>query len=291
MKIKEKIKHVLSFMLHGEPPKLTANIVTLAPSELLKNRCALITGGTSGIGYSIAEAYLKAGVEGVVITGRSQEKIDVTCKKLSKYGLCLGFVMDNTNVSSFSTTFEKMLQTLKQKGIGGIDILVNNAGILGGEIPKAKEADYDKIMDTNLKGVFFLSQLFCNYYVKNKIKGNVLNIASSSSLRPAISAYTLSKWGIRGLTMGFARSYAKYGITINGLAPGPTATPMLVSGDNDNLYNGKIPLGRYALPVEIANLAVFLVSAMGNSILGDIVYMTGGAGLISIDDYNYNLEF
>lgn len=291
MKIKEKIKHVLSFMLHGEPPRLTANIVTLAPSELLKNRCALITGGTSGIGYSIAEAYLKAGINGVIITGRSQEKIDIACNKLSKYGLCLGFVMDNTNVSSFLGIFEKMLQTLRQKGIDGIDILVNNAGVLGGEIPKAKEEDYDKILDTNLKGVFFLSQLFCNYLVKNKIQGNVLNIASSSSLRPAISAYTLSKWGVRGLTMGFARSYAKYGITINGLAPGPTATPMLISEDNDNLYNGKIPLGRYALPVEIANMAVFLVSAMGHSILGDIVYMTGGAGLISIDDYNYNLEF
>lgn len=291
MRIKEKIKHVLSFMLHGEPPKLTANIVALAPSELLKSRCALITGGTSGIGYSIAEAYLKAGVDGVVITGRSQKKIDATCKKLSKYGLCLGFVMDNTSVSSFSVTFEKILQTLRQNGIGCIDILVNNAGVLGGEIPNAKEKDYDKIMDTNLKGVFFLSQLFCNYLVKNKIKGNVLNIASSSSLRPAISAYTLSKWGVRGLTMGFARSYAKYGITINGVAPGPTATPMLVSEDNNNIYNDKILLGRYAMPVEIANMAVFLVSGMGHSIIGDIVYMTGGAGLVSLDDYNYNLEF
>lgn len=164
-------------------------------------------------------------------------------------------------------------------------------GLGGGEIPKARETDYDKIMDTNLKGVFFLSQLFCNYLVKTKNKGNVLNIASSSSLRPAISAYTLSKWGVRGLTMGFARSYAKFGITINGLAPGPTATPMLVSEDNSNLYNDKMLLGRYALPVEIANMAVFLVSGMGNSIIGDIVYMTGGAGLISLDDYNYDLEF
>lgn len=136
MKIKEKIKHVLSFMLHGVPPRLTANIVTLAPSELLKNRCALITGGTSGIGYSIAEAYLKAGIKGVVITGRSQEKIDATCKKLSKYGLCLGGVMDNTCVSSFSVTFEKILLALKQYGIDGIDILVNNAGVLGGRFLK-----------------------------------------------------------------------------------------------------------------------------------------------------------
>lgn len=291
MSIKKKIKHAISFLLHGEPKQVTAKIVTLAPSELLKDRCALITGGTSGIGFSIAEAFLKAGVKGVVITGRSQEKIDSACKTLSKYGVCLGVVMDNTKVSMFSDTFESVLLSLKQKGIEKIDILVNNAGVLGGTMPNAKEEEYDRILDTNLKGVFFLSQLFCNYMVVNNIKGNVLNIASSSSLRPAISAYTLSKWGIRGLTLGVARSYAEYGITVNGLAPGPTATPMLVSEDNKNLFNNKIPFGRYALPEEIANMAVFLVSDMGHSIIGDIVYMTGGAGLVCYDDYNYNLKF
>ena len=291
MSIKKKIKHAISFLLHGEPKQVTAKIVTLAPSELLKDRCALITGVTSGIGFSIAEAFLKAGVKGVVITGRSQEKIDSACKKLSKYGVCLGVVMDNTKVSMFSDTFESVLLSLKQKGIEKIDILVNNAGVLGGTMPNAKEEEYDRILDTNLKGVFFLSQLFCNYMVVNNIKGNVLNIASSSSLRPAISAYTLSKWGIRGLTLGVARSYAEYGITVNGLAPGPTATPMLVSEDNKNLFNNKIPLGRYALPEEMANMAVFLVSDMGHSIIGDIVYMTGGAGLVCYDDYNYNLKF
>lgn len=290
MAIKKRIKHAISFLLHGEPKQITAQIVTLAPSELLKNRSALITGGTSGIGYAIAEAFLKAGIKCVVITGRNQEKIEGTCEKLSEYGLCLGIAMDNTKTSSFSGTFDKILQILKQKGIDGIDILVNNAGVLGCTIPNGKEEDYDKIMNTNLKGVFFLSQLFCNYLVKNDIKGNVLNIGSSSCLRPAISAYTLSKWGIRGLTLGFARSYAKYGITINGIAPGPTATPMLVSEDNHNLLNEQLPLGRYALPAEIANMAVFLVSNMGHSIIGDMVYMTGGAGTVTYDDFNYNID-
>ena len=290
MNIKNKIKHLVSFLLHGEPTQVTAKVVSLAPSDLLKNRCALITGGTSGIGISVAEAYLKAGISAVVITGRKQEKIDAACKKLSKFGTCLGFVMDNTKVGAFSETFENMQNALQQKGISGIDILVNNAGVLGAIIPNAKEEDYDKILDTNLKGVFFLTQFFCNYMVKNNIKGNVLNIASSSSLRPAISAYTVSKWGLRGLTLGFARSYAKFGITINGLAPGPTATPMLMHNGNKNLLNEQIPLGRYALPEEIANMAVFLVSDMGHSIIGDIVYMTGGAGLVSYEDVNYNLD-
>ena len=79
MGIKTKLKHAISFLLHGEPKQVIAKVVTLAPSELLKQRCALITGGTSGIGYSIAEAYLKAGIKAVVITGRSQEKVDIAC--------------------------------------------------------------------------------------------------------------------------------------------------------------------------------------------------------------------
>ena len=78
------------------------------------------------------------------------------------------------------------------------------------------------------KGVFFLSQMLGKYFVTNNIKGNILNIASASCIRPADSAYTVSKWGIRGLTLGLAKTLAKYGITVNGIAPGPTATPMMI---------------------------------------------------------------
>ena len=123
---------------------------------------------------------------------------------------------------------------------------------------------------------------------ENSISGNILNIASSSSLRPAASAYTLTKWGTRGLTLGLAKTFAPYGITVNGIAPGPTATPMLNKKEGDDLAFPGNPLGRFALPEEIANMAVFLVSDMGRSIVGDIVYMTGGSGLVTFDDVTYN---
>lgn len=169
-----------------------------------------------------------------------------------------------------------------------LHILVNNAGVLGASLPTATEEEFDKVIDTNLKGVFFLSQLFGNYLKVNKIEGNILNIASSSSLRPAASAYTLSKWGVRGLTLGLAKSLAPYGVTVNGIAPGPTATPMLLKDDLENITNNGNPIGRYAMPEEIANMAVILVSAMGKTIIGDIVYMTGGAGTITFDDMPYS---
>ena len=164
---------------------------------------------------------------------------------------------------------------------------MNNAGLNAAAMPNAKEEDYDAVLDTNLKGVFFLSQMMGRYMVDNKIKGNILNIASSSSLRPAVSAYTVSKWGVRGLTLGLAKALAKYGITVNGVAPGPTAHHMRGLPDSENLNYKKIPLGRYVHPEEIANTAVFLVSGMGRAILGDIVYVTGGAAVLSYDDIGY----
>lgn len=201
----------------------------------LKDRCALITGGTSGIGFCIAKAFLDSGAT-VIITGRNNEKLKASCEKLA---------------DSYKVT------------------------------------EYDTVMNTNLRGVFFLSKLIGKYMKENRIEGNILNIASSSSLRPAVSAYMLSKWGIRGLTLGLARAFAPYGITVNGIAPGPTATPMLLKDNSQGLANDTI-LGRYALPEEIANMAVFLVSGLGKTIVGDIVYMTGGSALVSFEGIDYS---
>lgn len=170
-----------------------------------------------------------------------------------------------------------------------IDILVNNAGVNFKGMPYTTEEEYDSVLDTNLKGTFFLSQVFGKYMVDNGIKGNILNVASASSLRPANSAYTLSKWGIRGLTLGLAKALAKDGITVNGIAPGPTATPMLMKDNqNDNMVLERLPLGRYIMPEEVANMAVILVSSMGRAIMGDIIYMTGGAGILTYDDVPYS---
>lgn len=286
MALKEYLKRGVRFIIKGVPVRnVTSTIVTLAPNELLKNRCALITGGTSGIGFCIAKAFLDSGAT-VIITGRNNEKLKASCEKLadSYKDRIFGIVLDNTKVNTFEQAFHSAVSL-----VGGrtIDILVNNAGVLGGHIRTTSVTEYDNVMNTNLRGVFFLSQLFGKYMKEKGIEGNILNIASSSSLRPAVSAYTLSKWGIRGLTLGLARAFAPYGITVNGIAPGQTATPMLLKDTSKGLANNTI-LGRYALPEEIANMAVVLVSGLGKTILGDIVYMTGGSALVSYEDMDYN---
>lgn len=285
---KNRIKQVFKRLLDRRPvTHVSVSIQSLPQNKWLKDRCAIVTGGTSGIGFSIAKAFLDSGAS-VIITGRSQERINKALQSFGKDKPVFGFEMDNTDVSGFEGVFSSMQETVSQKGIKAIDILVNNAGVNYKGMPNADEDEYDKVMDTNLKGAFFLSQMFGNYLVANDIKGNILNIASASSLRPADSAYILSKWGLRALTLGLAKALGKNGITVNGIAPGPTATPMMIKGEANNLALDRIPLGRYVMPEEIANMAVILVGDMGRSVMGDIIYMTGGAGLLTYDDVPYS---
>lgn len=281
------IKRTLRLILRRLPIyKVTAQIVELPKEQLLSGRTALVTGGTSGIGNEIARAYLKAGAS-VIITGRSQERVDKAVKQLqevAKGASIHGIVLDMKDVCAID---EIITSAIHETPFHQIDILVNNAGVSGDSFPYTTEEVYDNTLDTNLKGVYFLSQYFARYLKENHIKGNILNIASSSSDRPVNSAYALSKWGVKGLTKGLARFLAPYGITVNGIAPGQTVTPMMQSVSPDNIYHATNLIGRYIMPQEIANMAVFLVSEMGRSIVGDIVYMTGGSGNVTNEDLPY----
>lgn len=267
--------------------KVTPQIVELKQDGLLKGRTAMVTGGTEGIGSAIAKAFLKAGAI-VVITGRNQKKVDTAVQAIKNeiggnvpiYGIELNM----KDVTAFENKFKEMLALVPS---GRVDILVNNAGVSVDPHAASSEEEYDSVLDTNLKGVYFLSQQFAHYFKDNRIKGNILNIASSSSVRPATSAYGLSKWGVRGLTEGMARLLAPHGITVNGIAPGQTATSMMEGVSSDNVYHPTNLIGRYILPVEIANMAVILVSEAGRSIVGDIVYMTGGSGNVTNEDLPY----
>lgn len=289
MSIKKYIKRGLHYILKGEPVcRVVANISVLAPNEFLIGRTALITGGTSGIGFEIACSFINSGAE-IIITGRNDEKLKKACKEIEcrtkSHNKVHGLVMDNTKVKEFEPLFHKALSMVESQKI---DILVNNAGLVGGDIRDCNEEKYDAILNTNLKGTFFLTQLVAKYMKDNNIQGNILNIGSSSSNRPATSAYTISKWGIKGFTEGMAKDLAPYGITVNAIAPGLTATPMLMpNGIKEDISFQKCPIGRYARPEEIANMAVFLTSNMGKTIVGDMIFMTGGAGIITFDDIRY----
>lgn len=280
-KIKKLLLQIADIFRKKEITYLT--IKHVKPTNLLENRVALITGGGSGIGKAIAKSFAESGAI-VIIAGRKEEKL-IKAKKEIFGGNVYILQIDTTDTSSIPNKIKEAEQLL---GGRNIDILINNAGVSGGEISTTNEIEFDKIINTNIKGTFFMSKYFGEYMRDRGIKGNILNIASSSSLRPATSAYNISKWGIRGFTIGLARLLAPHGITVNGIAPGPTATPMMMKNNEKNMAKPNSLIKRWILPEEIANMAVFLVSDMGKSIVGDIVYMTGGAGNVSNEDISYN---
>ena len=273
--LKSNLRKVVKFLQTKEKVAIP---VPSNVDELLKGKVALITGGSSGIGFSIAQRFLSAGCK-VIIAGSNEEKLKKACESLSSPDAkCI--VMNLLDVGTIKPKVEEARGLFPD---GRIDILVNCAGFH----PKKSyfditEEDYDRTMDTNVKGTFFVSQAVGFYMLKNHIKGHILNVSSSSALRPAWSPYEISKWGIRGMTMGLADTLIPYGIIVNAIAPGPTATPMIGKNPNGDLDFPNNPSGRFATPEEIANLALILVSDMGNLVVGDTLYATGGSGVISL---------
>ena len=284
MSFKTSILRGIKYVLHGVPViNMKAEITTLSSNTLLKGKTALITGGTSGIGLAIADAFIGAGAK-VIITSRHQMRIDEAILKIKENrssAQVTGIVLDSRNIDQSTKLINELFSTVD------IDILVNNAGINGGLLKSCTEEEYQSVMDTNLKGVVFITRTVTDNMIKKNIKGNILNICSSSSVRPANTAYVLSKWGLRGYTLGLAKSLIKHGIVVNGLAPGPTLTPMIREDDTNDISLPNNPSGRYSLPEEIANMAVILTSGIGRMVVGDIIYMTGGAGLLTFDDIQY----
>ncbi len=246
--------------------------------NLLVGKTALITGGSSGIGFSIAKVFLSAGCQ-VIISGTNAEKIQKCCLELG-VDKTRGIVINLNEVKDIKGKIDEA-DTLFDDS--KIDILVNCAGFN----PKKSffeitEEDFDRTMDTNVKGTFFMCQAMADYMMKNKVKGHILNVSSSSALRPAWSPYEMSKWTIKGFTIGLADTLVSNGIIVNAIAPGPTATPMLGKSSDGDLDLRTSPIGRFATPEEIANLALILVSDFGNLIVGDTLYATGGSGVISL---------
>lgn len=255
--------------------KYIPTYIPVLQSELLKGRRALITGVTSGIGFSLAETFLKAGCS-LIAAGRNAQKLDGAIEHLRKFGDVTPCHVDMTETQ----TFPDMVA-----GLGRFDILLNNAGYVGGGTFGTTERDeYDKVLETNLRGSYFLSQAVSREWISSGVKGNILNMCSASSLRPGNSPYIISKWGLRSLTVGMARELIKHGIVVNGIAPGCTNTPQFCSENRDDITNPPNPSRRFVTMQEVANLSVILVSGLSKMVVGDILYVTGGGGIVTYDD-------
>lgn len=250
-------------------------------SQLLYGKTALITGGSGGIGSEIARVFVGAGAN-VIITGTSEKKLDACIQQFDVHDSVKKITLNMKDVSTFSDVIAEAAAMFDSNQI---DILVNSAGVVAKDgFLEMTEEEYDNVMDINAKGTFFMCQAIIRHMIDHHVKGHILNLSSSSALRPANSPYHMSKWAVRGLTVGLADMFLPYGIVINAIGPGPTATAMLNKNKNDSIQHPTNPSGRYVMPEEIANLALFMVSGMGDMIVGDTFYMTGGSGLTTLHD-------
>ena len=275
MSIKANIKKIVKTLNGKEKIPI---VEVQQETQLLTNKVVLITGGSGGIGFAIAKKCLASGAK-VIIAGTSEQKLNAKVKECDTQSI-KALVLNLNDVSSFEAKVQEACGLFEENRI---DVLVNSAGVN----PAKKffditEKDFDTTMAVNVKGIFFMCQAMAKYMIENKIKGHILNLSSSSALRPAWGPYEMSKWTIKGFTVGLADMLIKHGIVVNAIAPGPTATPMLGKEEGDDLDLPNNPTGRYAMPEEIAELAIMLISDAGKLVVGDTLYATGGAGTITM---------
>ena len=234
----------------------------------LSEKVALITGGASGIGYSIALSYLEAGAE-VIVTAKTDESVK-NCVTNTEYGSLKIFKLDVTNDISIEKLFSE---------IDKLDILVNNAGIVKRGLEYRVET-FAEVINTNLMGIMRMSHEALPKLALSH--GNIINIASVWSFfgSPISPGYTASKTGVVGLTRSLANGWAEHKVRVNCIAPGWIETKLNKELRSDKEQYDKIkdrtPMKRWGNPKEIAGAAVYLASEKASFTTGTTIIVDGG---------------
>ncbi len=244
----------------------------------LSGKVALVTGGSHGIGFSIAKVLAQAGAK-VCISGRSEEKLAASKVEFKKLGIDIFTI-------AFDVNYEKDVDkgiSLIEKEVGEIDILVNNAGIIKRTpILEMSLKDFVEVIDTDLISPLIVSKRVAPGMVAKR-SGKIINICSLMSVygRNSVSAYAAAKGGLKLLTQNMCCEWAKYNIQVNGIGPGYIATSQTAAIREGNhpfndLIMTRAPAGRWGKPEDIGHAALFLSSKAADFVNGHILYVDGG---------------
>ncbi len=244
----------------------------------LEGKKAIVTGGGRGIGRAIALAYAREGADILVNYHSNDAAAQEVVKEVE--GMGRKAVTVKADVSNYSDA-HKMVETAVNE-LGGVDILVNNAGMSKpGMLLKMSEEDWDKIIDIHLKGTFNGSQA-AGRHMKEQKSGRIINVISSAGLFGTIGQinYSSAKAGVIGFTKSACRELGRYNITVNAICPGITATEMTEKVRTDEklreIYLGRIQLGRFGEPEDIAPAFVFFASDEASYVTGQVLAVDGG---------------
>ncbi|MCJ8142523.1 2-dehydro-3-deoxy-D-gluconate 5-dehydrogenase KduD [Ancylobacter sp. A5.8] len=242
----------------------------------LTGKRALVTGARTGLGRGLAQALAGAGAD---IVGLGSQPMPDTAAAIHALGRTFHEVVrDLADPTGLDTLVEEI-----EAEAGPIDILVNNAGIIRrADVLDFTEADWDAVMDVNLKSLFFLSQAMARRWVQREQPGRIINIASMLSYQGGIRvpSYTASKHGVVGVTKLMANELAARGITVNAIAPGYMATDNTAALQADAVRNRqimeRIPAGRWGEPGDLATAVLFLAAPASSYVTGIVVPVDGG---------------
>ena len=243
----------------------------------LTGKVALVTGASKGLGKALAKALSKAGAD-LALCARNLEELQQTKNEIEQLGVRAEiFQMDVLNKGSIQKAVLSALGTFKQ-----IDILVNNAGInVRKPVLEIQEAEWDQVLNTNLKGYFLVAQAVVPNMIERQ-KGKVINMAS---ILGAVglenqSPYASSKGGVIQLTKVMALEWARHNITVNAIGPTYFETPLVAALRNDperfRFINERTPMGRWGQPEELEGTVIFLASKASDFITGQTIFVDGG---------------
>lgn len=241
----------------------------------LAGRVAVVTGGTRGIGLAIARSLADDGAS-VVVSGRDPDRLESAAKELEALGTSALAVAADAGKREDA---ERLVETTKER-FGRIDVLVNNAGITRDQLlVRMKDDDWDKVMDTNLRGVFLMTRAVGKVMMRQK-SGRMINISSAAGAMGNAGQvnYSAAKAGVIGLSKAAARELAHWNILVNVVAPGLIETDMTasISAEAREGLMQQVPLKRIGTAREVAEVVRFLAGDGGGYITGQVIHVNGG---------------
>lgn len=275
LNIKKSVKKIIKMTREKQLIPVQHNVDN---DHILLGKKAVIIGGSGGIGLAITKSFCESGCR-VVICGTREKKLKEVVKEIPEASQVKTMAFDITQLDDLDNNVKKAVELWD-----GVDIVVISAGVHTENVDffTMTPSEYDRVMSVNIRSPYFICQKFAEQMIAKRTGGHILLVSSSRGSEPAWSPYGISKWSLNGFTKGLAQVLLPYGIVVNAVAPGSTATELIGIKVGDNIASEENGLGRLAMPDEIANVARLLVSGAGDMIVGETVHVSGGRGVFDI---------